>query len=125
MRPLSGRIMPAITLSSVDLPAPLWPTRPSHSPTPIERSTPFSARTAPKCFSAPVSWTMVSRDCVKISPSDGKNAWPQALLGVGLDHRDRVGLRIFMAGDATLGNGRQSGLEIILAESQIRHGQVV
>ena len=38
---------PAIVLTSVDLPAPLSPTRPTTSPGMTRRSTPFNARTAP------------------------------------------------------------------------------
>ena len=56
-----ARACPASTCISVDLPAPLWPTRPTHSPAATRKSTPSSARTAPKCFSTPSSSTMVAR----------------------------------------------------------------
>src|SRR6267142_5260391 len=59
MRPPSGARAPASTCIRVDLPAPLWPTRPTHSPAEAKKSTPSSARTAPKCFSAPSSLTMI------------------------------------------------------------------
>ena len=52
-----GAAMPASTCIRVDLPAPLWPTRPMHSPRPITRSTPPKARTVPNCFSTPSSLT--------------------------------------------------------------------
>ena len=45
---------------SVDLPAPLWPTSPKHSPLPTSRLTPLKARTAPKFLSTPSSFIAVS-----------------------------------------------------------------
>ena len=50
MTPSSGASTPASTFIRVDLPAPLWPTRPTHSPASTRRSTPLSARTAPYDF---------------------------------------------------------------------------
>src|SRR5918912_1443153 len=45
--PSSAGWMPEMTLTSVDFPAPLSPTRPTTSPGMTRKSTPFSARTAP------------------------------------------------------------------------------
>src|SRR4051812_27693908 len=47
--------MPEMTLTSVDLPAPLSPTRPTTSPGMTRKSTPFSARTAPNRLVIPRS----------------------------------------------------------------------
>ena len=48
-----ARRPPFRTPTSVDLPAPLWPTSPTHSPARTAKSTPSSARTAPKALAAP------------------------------------------------------------------------
>src|SRR5215217_6925279 len=47
--------MPDMTFTSVDLPAPLSPTRPTTSPARTSKSTPPSACTAPKRFVTPCS----------------------------------------------------------------------
>src|SRR3954453_9060410 len=47
--------MPDMTLTSVDLPAPLSPTRPTTSPAPTSKSTPSRAWTAPKRLLTPRS----------------------------------------------------------------------
>src|SRR5947209_8734725 len=46
--PESGACTPAMILARVDLPAPFSPTRPRTRPSSMEKSTPRSARTAPK-----------------------------------------------------------------------------
>ena len=48
--PWVGGKLPAMTLTSVDLPAPLSPMRPSTSPSSSVMSTSFSAWIAPKCL---------------------------------------------------------------------------
>ena len=48
--PEVGGKLPAMTRTSVDLPAPLSPIKPSTSPGPMCRSTSFSAWIAPKCL---------------------------------------------------------------------------
>jgi hypothetical protein len=53
--PADGVRFPLSTCMRVDLPAPLWPTSPKHSPAATTRSTPPKARTAPKDFSTPSS----------------------------------------------------------------------
>src|SRR4029453_11621497 len=90
--PPSGAKVPASRLISVDLPAPLWPTSPRHSPTPTVRSTLASARTAPKLFVMPerltifsVAWSMV---------------WPVVSLLRCADDLLRVFQRVFHVGDA-------------------------
>src|SRR6185437_16570881 len=50
---------------------------------------------------------------------------PIELLRVGLDRGDRVGLRVFVAGDAALRNVRQFLLEIVLREGKVRYDHVV
>src|SRR5579875_670227 len=50
--PLSGRTSPASTFTSVLFPAPLWPSRPSTSPSARSRSTPASAVTRPYAFAS-------------------------------------------------------------------------
>src|SRR3954469_14683857 len=60
MAPVSGVRVPASTFISVDLPAPLWPTSPRHSPAPTPKSTPAKARTAPKLFATPFRLTICS-----------------------------------------------------------------
>jgi hypothetical protein len=52
---------------NVDLPAPLWPTKPTHSPTPTTKSTPTNARTAPKLFSTPFKVTMFGTVSVMVN----------------------------------------------------------
>src|SRR3954452_16513261 len=113
---------------SVDFPAPLWPTRPTHSPAPMWKSTPSSARTAPKCFSAPTSLTM-SALAVGM-PSDIRLARRLAMivpcsLDIGFDGGDGIFLRVFVAGDTALDDFRQLGLEVVLGEGEIRHQQVM
>lgn len=61
--PASGVTEPAMTLNSVDLPAPLDPTTQANSPAPMDRSTPSSARWATlvpglKVFSTPRTSSM-------------------------------------------------------------------
>src|ERR1022692_656652 len=53
--PASGWCTPAAIFMSVDLPAPLPPSRPTISPGATSKSTPRSARTPPKDFSTPLS----------------------------------------------------------------------
>src|ERR1700736_769681 len=114
--PLSGTSVPASTCISVDLPAPLWPTSPTHSPASTVKSTPSSARTAPKCFSTPSSLTMFARasaitGSVPTGSDDGGEDEPaQSLLHVSRDGLLGVVLRVFVAGDATLLDSRQRGL---------------
>src|SRR4051795_12603976 len=59
--------MPEMTLTSVDLPAPLSPTRPTTSPAWISRSTPSSAWTAPNRLLTP--WR-ASRGELMATPPD-------------------------------------------------------
>src|SRR5438034_11789072 len=101
----------------VDLPAPLWPTRPMHSPAGTAKSTPFNARTAPKDFSTPSKLTIV----VFATPIDGPTrdaraarARAERSLHVGLDRRDGVFFCIFVARDAASLNLRQFRFEIVL-----------
>src|SRR5215468_5000939 len=130
MVPRSGASVPARTCISVDLPAPLWPTSPTHSPAATVKSTPSSARTAPKCFSTPSSLTIESAPASAITVAPGRSRCrgrvPAARsLHVGFDRRDGVVLRVFVAGDAALLDVRQGRLEIILREGEIGHQQVV
>src|SRR5215813_13739807 len=131
MPPLSGVSVPASTCISVDLPAPLWPTRPTHSPAATAKSTPSSARTAPKCFSTPSSLTMMLSPASAIAGIAQPARMMQArnargnLLHVGLDRRDGVVLRVFVARDAALLDVRQRRLEVGLCEGEIGHEQVV
>src|SRR5579862_5536308 len=53
--PSDGAIVPASTLSSVVLPAPLGPTMPIASPGPTAKSTPSSAASAPKVLRTPTA----------------------------------------------------------------------
>src|SRR5690349_9750512 len=104
---------------SVDLPAPLCPTSPTHSPAPTWKSTPLRARTAPKCFSAPFSRTISVFALSMLN--DTRLAMRTAMhpllsLDVGLDRRDSLFLRVFVRGDAAFLDLRQRGLEIILGE---------
>src|SRR5262249_12886370 len=48
-----GSRKPSSVSTSVVLPAPFGPSRPVMPPVPMERSTPFSARTSPYVFSSP------------------------------------------------------------------------
>src|SRR3954462_15253966 len=102
MVPRSGARVPASTFISVDLPAPLWPTSPTHSPASTAKSTPSSARTAPKCFSTPSSLTMFARasainGSVPTGSDDGDaDERAQSLLHVGRDRLLGVVLRVFM-----------------------------
>src|SRR3954453_1407425 len=60
-RPASGFWKPEMILISVDLPAPLSPSRPSTSPLPRCRSMLRSAVTGPKCFCTPSTRRTSSR----------------------------------------------------------------
>src|SRR3569623_3838940 len=118
--------VPARTCISVDLPAPLRPTRPMHSPALTARVAPSSARTAPKCFSTPSRATMGR----PISGMDEVNhlirlARKRRELHVRLYRGLRFLERIFVAGNAALLNGRKHGLEIVLGELEIGHQEVV
>src|SRR5947207_5760382 len=53
--PVLGGKLPAMTLTSVDLPAPLSPMRPTTSPACSASDTSRSAWMAPKCFDIPAS----------------------------------------------------------------------
>src|SRR3954468_971263 len=98
----------------VDLPAPLCPTSPRHSPRPSVRSTPPSARTAPKCFSMPFSLTSSGLATIIRPLRLATRARVPPSLHVGFDRRDRFLLRIFVARDAALLDVGQFGLEIVL-----------
>src|SRR5271163_3370779 len=125
IRPRSGAAPPARMCMSVDLPAPLWPTTPTHSPAAISRLTPSRARTAPKDFSTPSRLTRAAPALAMGDLSLAYRARDCGLLHVGLDRRDRVGLRVFVASDAALGDFRQFGLEITLREGEVGHQQIV
>src|ERR1700738_5376476 len=131
IRPRSGESVPASTCMRVDLPAPLWPTSPTHSPASTVKSTPSSARTAPQCFSTPASLTMFARASaitgnVPTGSDDGEaDERAQSLLHVRRDGFLGVVLRVFVAGDATLLDGGQRGFEIGLGEGEIGHQQIV
>src|SRR5580704_15848254 len=114
IRPLSGASVPARTCISVDLPAPLWPTSPTHSPPSTAKSTPSSARTAPKCFSTPSSLTMfvrasaISGSVPTGSDDGGADERAQSLLHVRRDGLLGVVLCVFVAGDtAFLDSGQR------------------
>src|SRR5258707_10835033 len=130
IRPRSGASVPARTCINVDLPAPLWPTRPTHSPEATAKSTPSSAWTAPKCFSTPSSSTMLGLASAITGghPPFVDDEWSPGSaqsLHVGLDRRFSVGLRVFVAGNAAGLDVRQCRLEIVLREREIGHQQVV
>src|SRR5882724_8651175 len=128
MRPRSGTAVPARICIKVDLPAPLCPTRPRHSPHSTRRSTPPSARTAPKCFSTPSSSTIVGlATIIARTPgvSEPLSVSTKPLLHVGFDGDDGFLLGIFVACDATLGDVGQFSLEIVLGEGEVRHQQVM
>src|SRR3954465_10677049 len=96
MAPLSGDKAPASTFISVDLPAPLCPTSPRHSPAPTARSTPASARTAPKLFATPFRLTICS-GCVPIRSSCLKSVF------LPVQNRAEALCRLLGAGDDLLG----------------------
>src|ERR1700678_2160957 len=116
IRPRSGAAPPARICISVDLPAPLWPTRPTHSPVAMSRLTPSRARTAPKDFSTPSSLTRAAPALAMGRSILGVRARNSGLFQVGFDRRNGVGLGVFVARDAALGDFRQFGLEIVLGE---------
>src|SRR4249920_3131645 len=64
MLPASGEWMPAIALTSVDLPAPLSPTRPTTSPSPTVKSTRSRAWTGPNRL---------------LTPSSSRRVFPEAI----------------------------------------------
>src|SRR5579872_3585435 len=117
---------PFKTCISVDLPAPLWPTTPTHSPALSEKSAPSRARTAPYDFSTPMKSTRETP-----ASSMGCVCWlarafaSVGLLHIRLDRGDGVGLGVFVAGDAALRNVRQFLLEVILGEGEVRHDHVM
>src|SRR4051794_5603348 len=129
--PRSAASVPESTCINVDLPAPLWPTSPTHSPPSTAKSTPSSARTAPKCFSTPSSLTMFARasaisGSVQTGSDDGGTTErAQSLLHIGGDRLLGVFLAIFVAGDTALLDGRQRGLEVFLGEGEIGHKEIV
>ena len=63
MLPALGGKLPAMILTSVDLPAPLSPIRPTTSPGLSDRDTSLSAWMAPKCLETPVSSRMAMGLC--------------------------------------------------------------
>src|SRR5262245_61124301 len=74
-RPSSGAWIPAAIFISVDLPAPLPPTRPTISPGATERSTPRSARTPPNDFLTPASSSINPASLLELAqlrPEGGK-----------------------------------------------------
>src|SRR5262249_43941819 len=109
---------------SVDLPAPLWPTSPTHSPVWTVKSTPSKARTAPKCFSTPPSSMMLSAPSAMCSVNVGE-AKRSSSLHICLDGIQRFLLRVFVARNAALLDVGQLGLEIVLGEGKIGHEQIV
>src|SRR5258708_17698332 len=130
--PLSGTSVPASTCISVDLPAPLWPTSPTHSPTLTGKSTPASARTAPKCFSTPSNLTMStgSPDMTPINQSHRSARMPRTSLflcaiQISFDCLLGLILRVFVASHTASRDVRKCGLEVILGERKIRHEQVM
>src|SRR5689334_18757758 len=131
MRPRSGASAPASTCTSVDLPAPLWPTSPRHSPAATSKSTPSRARTAPKCFSTPRSSTMrgatpgVTRAILGSDRCGSARRRRALLLQVRLDRRDRLRLRVLLRGDAADRDLRQRGFEVALREGEVRDQHVV
>ena len=66
------RSVPASTFMSVDLPAPLCPTRPTHSPASTCRSTPLSARTAPYALRTPCRLARVAESALMRSSHHGR-----------------------------------------------------
>src|SRR5262249_48135623 len=114
-----------------DLPAPLWPTRPTHSLVSTARSTPSSARTAPKCFSTPSSLTMllpasaITGSVPTVSDDGEADECAQSRLHVGRDRLFGIVLGVLMAGDATLLDVGKGRLEVVLREGEIRHQEVV
>src|SRR5208282_3444132 len=120
IRPLSGASVPARICISVDLPAPLWPTSPTHSPTSAAKSTPASARTAPKCFSTPSSLTIftdvpeITRDNQSREAAAGPDR--RLVLDIGFDRLLGILLRVFVAGYTANRYVGQRSLEVILSE---------
>src|SRR5450759_2210200 len=85
--PRSGASVPHSTFINVDLPAPLWPTRPMHSPRASARSTPRRACTAPKDLAA--SLTLSNTFSPSLQLGDEVDHF---LLGVfDVDHAARLG----------------------------------
>src|SRR6516165_1779611 len=107
--PLSGISVPARICINVDLPAPLCPTSPTHSPVSTAKSTPARARTAPKCFSTPSKLTIFT----------------PLFFHIGLDRLLCVILSIFVAGDTSDWNVGERSFEIILREGEVRNDQVM
>ena len=60
--PLDGRKLPAMIFTSVDLPAPLSPIRPTTSPASSENDTSLTAWMAPKCLETLIS-SSIATDC--------------------------------------------------------------
>src|SRR5690606_11744148 len=118
MAPVSGGRPPLMMLTSVDLPAPLWPTSPTHSPAATWKSTPPSARTAPKLFSAPFTAKTTAFCAVVLMCLD------EELLGVG-DGLLGVLQRILDVGHAAGGSVFQSFLEIVLGDLDQGHHEIL
>src|SRR6266496_4128683 len=81
--PSSAGATPAMTLTRVDLPAPLSPTRATTSPSRTSKFTSLSARTAPKRLLIP--WS--ERTGVPVAAGEG--SWAVAVMGVILLHMCR------------------------------------
>ena len=80
--PSEGGKLPAMILTSVDLPAPLSPISPSTSPGSIARSIPFSASIAPKCLATPFSSSSANACLPRAgSASCGPACWRGAYTG--------------------------------------------
>src|SRR5690606_5894626 len=118
MAPVSGGRPPLMMLTSVDLPAPLWPTSPTHSPAATSKSTPPSARTAPKLFSAPFTAKTTAFCAVVLMCLD------EDLLRVG-DGLLSVFQRVLDIGHAARGGVFERFLQVILVDLDQRHHELL
>ena len=99
-----ARRAPLSTCMSVDLPAPLWPTMPTHSPGDSRKIDAVQSANGAVGFSTPVKSTRERpHPPWSFRPAtSGALICSESLLHVGLDRGDRVGLGIFVARDAAL-----------------------